>query len=62
MAARARLFKERNPELLCYEQYVYFAIQEIGFKILSINRSGILEEYSPEYLGKMFEYGYRINV
>lgn len=62
MAARARLFQVRKPELLCYEKSVTFCNPINRVQEVSINRAGILEEYSPEYLAKMFDDGYRIKV
>lgn len=62
MAARAGLFRDGRPRLLCYEQSVTFCNPLNMVQTTYRNRASGRPEYSSAQLAQLFEQGHRIDV
>jgi hypothetical protein len=62
MAARAHLFRRKEPCLLCYEQSVAFCNPINRVQTIYPNRVASTSDYSIERLAGMFEDGYRFKI
>jgi hypothetical protein len=62
LAKRAKKFRRKAPELLCFHQSVTFCNPVNRVQTVLDNRVGAVQEYSSEGLAEMFDAGYRLNV
>jgi hypothetical protein len=62
LAKRAKRFRRKAPELVCFHQSVTFCNPVNRVQSVVENRVGVVQEYSSEGLAGMFEAGYRLDV
>jgi hypothetical protein len=62
LARRAKRFRRKVPNLLCFRQSVTFCNPVNRVQTVLDNRVGNIPEYSSQGLAEMFEAGYRLDV
>jgi hypothetical protein len=62
MALKSNHYRRSHPYLLCYERSVTFCSPVNKVQKTYGNRTGAKPEYFPEYLARLFDEGYRIDV